>query len=236
MQPAADVIRDRRQAFYAAALVGLRALDSRERTPRRFGPDADTRWSQFRGALGTADRLDVLLRDAASTWGAAFSPALAFGLPGLAEDEPFGPDWKGLDDHLAQGLWSGSSAANLEDAARALGVVPSPVELPHLGATTRVIVAGGAALLAVAQRFAQNPGWSWTDQVLTVASRPESRQLAALAAVTLGARGRTALVQPADDVAATLRSAGFAQVDAAVTSPDASAASLEFAKRAVGGR
>ena len=63
-----------RLAFYVAAVIGLRALDARESTPRRFGPDAEARWTQFAGALGVGDRIDILLRDAAGTWGAAFSP------------------------------------------------------------------------------------------------------------------------------------------------------------------
>ena len=76
-----------REAFYAAALVGLRALDARERVPRRFGPEADARWAQFKGALGLGDRLDLLLRDGAVTWGAAFSPSLVFGFFCLADAE-----------------------------------------------------------------------------------------------------------------------------------------------------
>lgn len=36
---------EQRDALYAAAVAGLRALDARERTPRRFGSDADTGWA-----------------------------------------------------------------------------------------------------------------------------------------------------------------------------------------------
>ena len=38
-----------RSAFYSAAVLGLRALDARETTARRFGPDAEARWAQFAG-------------------------------------------------------------------------------------------------------------------------------------------------------------------------------------------
>jgi hypothetical protein len=95
-----------RVAFYGAAALGLRALDARERTARRFGSDAQARWAQFAGALKDGDRLDTLLRDAAGTWGAAFSPSECFGFWGLADDEPFGPDWGGIDDHAATRLFS----------------------------------------------------------------------------------------------------------------------------------
>jgi hypothetical protein len=49
-----------RSSFYNAAVLGLRALDARERAPRRFGADANARWVQFAGALGACDRLDIL--------------------------------------------------------------------------------------------------------------------------------------------------------------------------------
>ncbi len=78
--------RQQRESFYAAALAGLRALDGRERRPRRFGPDADARWQNFCGHLSLAERVDLLIRDAAVTWQAAFSPAIVFRLPYLASD------------------------------------------------------------------------------------------------------------------------------------------------------
>jgi hypothetical protein len=91
--------------------LGLHALDARERTARRFGADADARWTQFAGALGAGDRIDILLRDAAGTWGAAFSPSECFGFFGLADDEPFGPDWGGIDDGAAKKLLADPSGS-----------------------------------------------------------------------------------------------------------------------------
>lgn len=224
-----------RERFYAAAVVGLRALDQRERTPRRFGPDADARWTQFRGSLGPADRLDILLRDAAGTWGAAFSPAQAFGLYGLSEDDPFGPDWSGIPDDRSRRILA-DSAVDLAAAARSLGVQPAAVAVPALTPSTRLIVAGGAAVLAVAEQFARRPDLVWSDQIVAVAQRPVHRQLAALAAVLLGARAKTALVRPGADVLTTLRAVGFAQVDVSVVSADADADAARFARSAAGGR
>jgi hypothetical protein len=111
-----------REAFYAAALVGLRALDARERTPRRFGPDADARWGQFRGALTDSDRLDLLLRDAAVTWGPAFSPVETFGYFGLTRDEALGPDWRSLPGDRAARLIAQATPVSLP-AAGAAGFV-----------------------------------------------------------------------------------------------------------------
>lgn len=223
------------ESFYRSAILGLRALDARERIPRRFGADADARWAQFAGSLGAGDRLDILLRDAAGTWGAAFSPSECFGIFGLAEDEPFGPDWTGLDDQAAKRLFASSDGAStLDRAAEALGVKPAAVTVPPVTAGTKLAVAGGGAVMAVAAAFAKDSALSWTDQVVVVASQPAHRQLAGLAAVILGARGRTVLIRPGADGAATLRARGFAHLDGAVVSADAEAAAAELA-RAVGG-
>lgn len=229
-----------RTAFYGAAVLGLRALDARESTPRRFGSDAEVRWRQFAGALGPGDRIDILLRDAAGTWGAAFSPSECFGFFGLADDEPFGPDWGGLDDSTAKRLLDEPDApATLDRLALGLGVEQTDVPVPYLSPSTKLLVAGGAAIVAVAKVFARDQeearALSWTDQVVVVADRGSFRQLAGLAAVVLGARGRTALVRTTEGAETGLRAAGFGHLDAVLVSPDAEPEAAEFA-RSAGGR
>lgn len=225
-----------REAFYAAALLGLRALDSQETAPRRFGPDADARWTQFAGELGPGDRLDILLRDAAGTWGSAFSPSECFDFFGLADDEPFGPDWPGIPDHSAKQLLTDTSRPPTVDSiATALGVNSSNVVVPALSPSTKLVVAGGAALAAVGKAFVQNRALSWTDQVVAIADKGAFRQLAGLIAVVLGARGRTVIVRPSEGAERDWRAAGFAHLDAAVVSPDAEPEAAEFARR-VGGK
>lgn len=224
-----------RDAFYAAAVAGLRALDARERAPRRFGSDADARWGGIRGALNEADRIDLLLCDAAVTWGAAFSPAEAFGLFGLAPDEVFGPDWQPTSGANARRLIVEPTGATAPaDIARLLGVDPTPVAVPPLTPSTRLAVAGGAALVAVANAFAASTNLSWSDQVLAVASSPATRQLAGLLAIVVGSPARTRLARPSDDLGAVLKAAQFAQIDVAVVSPDADPACAAFARRAAG--
>lgn len=224
-----------RETFYAAAVAGLRALDARERAPRRFGPDADTRWTSFKGALTEADRIDFLLRDAAVTWGAAFSPAETFGLFGLAPDEPFGPDWQPLGNQAARRYLEGNgSAAELDDLAKLLGIESHKVDVPSVSASTRLAVAGGAALIVVAKKFAADQALSWSDQVLAIATSPAHRQLASLLAIFTGSPSRTRLTRPGDDLRATIKAAGFAQLDTAVTSPDAESDCADFARRAAG--
>lgn len=232
-----------RAAFYGAAVLGLRALDARETTARRFGRDAEARWTQFAGALGAGDRVDILLRDAAGTWGAAFSPSECFGFFGLADDEPFGPDWGGIDDASAKRLLAEPSSesgfaseaggpATLDHVAYGLGVKAGSVPVPAVTPSTKLVVAGGTAIVSVAKVFAENKALSWTDQVVVVADKAAWRQLAGLAAVLLGARGRTALVRPSEGD--KLRTLGFAHLDAAVVSPDAEPEAAELARKAGG--
>lgn len=226
--------KENRAAFYGAAVLGLRALDLRETTPRRFGAEAEARWTQFAGALGAGDRIDILLRDAAGTWGAAFSPSECFGFFGLADDEPFGPDWGGIDDASAKRLLAEPDApATLDHVAYRLGVKAASVPVPAVTPSTKLVIAGGTAIVSVAKVFAENNSLSWTDQVVVVADKAAWRQLAGLAAVLLGARGRTALVRPTE--ADKLRALGFAYLDAAVESPDAEPEAAELARK-VGGR
>lgn len=224
-----------RAAFYEAAVLGLRALDARETTPRRFGTDAEARWTHFAGALGAGDRIDILLRDAAGIWGAAFSPSACFGFFGLADDEPFGPDWSGIDEHAAKRLLAEPSApVTLERIAHGLGVKPVSVPVPPLSPSTKLVVAGGTAIAEVAKVFAENKALSWTDQVVVIADKAAWRQLAGLAAVLLFARGRTALVRSTEGTN-KLRTLGFAHLDAMVVSPDAEPEAAELARK-VGGK
>ena len=222
-------------AFYAAAVAGLRVLDTRERVPRRFGADADTRWASFKGALTDSDRIDILLRDAAVTWGAAFSPAEVFGLFGLAPDEPFGPDWNSLPASAARRAFAdpGQSGRPAE-LARTLGIAAQDVTLPALTPSTRLAVAGGTALLAVGQAFASRPDLRWSDQVLAVATEPPNRHLAGLLAIAVNSPARTRLIRPSGDVRTSLKGAGFTQFDTAVVSADAEPACASFAYSAAG--
>ncbi len=216
-------------AFYEAALLTLRSLDESERVPRRFGGAVDARWEGFRGHLGTAERIDLLVRDAAVTWGAGFSPAQVFGLVGLAADEPFGPDWEPLSEPDAKRMWRGvGSAATLEGLAEVLGVATGPIALPSVVPATRLLVAGGAAMVALGELFAARRELSWAAQVLVVAARPEHRQLAGLVAPLIGASGPTVLLHPTEDVAKALAGVGFEAGGEAVVSSDATTRERSF--------
>lgn len=223
----------RRDTFYTAALLGLHVLDSQERTPRRFGPDADARWQGFQGHLGIAERIDLLIRDAAVSWPMGFSPSRIFRLQGLASDEPFGPDWRSLPENVAQMLWSDVSATpDLDDVAAILDIPHEAIDVPQLTPATRLFVAGGAAIRAVAQVFAKSDVLSWSDQVMVVASSPSNRQLAGLVAPLIGALGTATVLTPSEDVGGSLKRAEITAGGVAIVSSDADAASANFARLA----
>ncbi len=187
--PSADTskLRDQINAYYAAAVLGLRALDAAESSPRRFGEAADARWARFQGALNDGDRLEMLLRDAAAAWGVAFAAARVFQLNGVATDDPFGPAWSHHNSRQARGHLQTGGEASLAGCAAALGVQPAEVALPEIRPTTKLALAGGAAVLAAAGAFAGREDLDWAAQVTVVADDPGPRQLAGLAGLFVGA-------------------------------------------------
>ena len=198
-----------RAAFYGASLAALRFCDARDARSRRFGPEADSAWLGFAGDMGASERIDLLLRDADVQWPQAFAPRLVFGLAGLADDEPFGAAWAGLEPALAEDLWQTISTAPptkdvaelINTAAGAWGHTLVPVPVPELTSTTRLIVAGASAIAATARSFAQSSTVAWSDQVLVIAGRPFERHLAALMAPLLGANHPTNIVRPRESPA-----------------------------------
>jgi hypothetical protein len=184
-----------RERFYAAAIIGLRALEAREGRARRFGPDADATWAAFAGTLhDRADRLELLLRDAAVGWGLAFDARAIFDLPATASDDPFGTSWR----HGKQSILDDVGEPTLEAAAAALGFAPSSFALPELSATTRLVVGGPSAMVAAARAIHANPALGWDRQVTVIADAPGHRQLAGLCALFAGSEAPTRVRRSAE--------------------------------------
>ncbi|RKH14946.1 hypothetical protein D7V97_01550 [Corallococcus sp. CA053C] len=183
-------------SFYEAAFVGLKALDASVATARRFGPNADARWALFKGELHERDRLDLLIRDAAVNHPTAFAPRRIFLLEGLAEDEPFGPEWPGPDAALAMRLWRDSHAPAptalkdvLRAAAQAWQLTPQPLAskaLTEVAPASRILASGAGAVLALAAHFEGRAELDLADQVLLVTDSPAERQLFGMAVMLLG--------------------------------------------------
>jgi hypothetical protein len=182
---AADITR-----FYGASTFALRGID--RASGLRFGADADARWRLFRGELEDADRLDLLLRDAAVAHPGGFAARIVFDLEGLADDEPFGPDWPGIDASSATAMLRDASArqrVELTDLASIWGLSAQRLpktRLDGITPATRIVAAGSIAVLALAEHFAAQPGFDLGDQVTFIGDGPASRHLFGLAVALLG--------------------------------------------------
>ncbi len=207
--------------FYEAALRVLAFVEQRRPTGRRFGPDADARWAAFRGAMTASERIDLLLRDADAEWPTAFGGRLVYEIPGLADDESFGPSWPTIDPVIAEETWRRHANLSPPKTPREallgfadawelrLEIVP-----PTVSPTDRLLVVGPSAIASTVLAFAQGSALDWSQQVTVIATPPAHRHLAAAATAILNARGATSLLgrnSPAPD----LRGASM------VASPDA---------------
>lgn len=228
------------EPFYRSAVLALRALEAAGARRPSFGPEPDARWGAFRGELREADRLDLVLRNAAVTTPAAFAPRVVLALPGLSDDEPFGPDWPSAGHALAhalvqeagQALKDGSPMAVLEGVAKAWALqprLPDPAQTATIAPQTRVIAAGAGAILALARHFQGGRGLDLAEQVVLVTASPGERQLLGIAAALLGSAGVPGLFAPGA-TADTVRAAGFSRADLAVISDDADPAASDSAR------
>lgn len=217
------------QQFYQVAILGLRALEARDAAKRRFGPNADARWQLFKGELGDEDRLDLLLRDAAVTHPAAFGPRVVFAIDGLAEDEPFGPDWPGSEPTSVASLLRNNGEVNvdtrkvLQHAAGIWDLQPRVVpdsELETIGPATRIVAAGPGAVVSLANYFSGRSGMDLADQVVLISNHPGERQLFGLADVLLETTNPLRLLR-CDATSEELRALAGRRIDVFLTSDDA---------------
>lgn len=218
------------QQFYRVGVLGLRVLDGRDAARRRFGPDAEARWQLFKGELGDGDRLDLILRDAAVTHPAAFAPRVVFAIDGLAEDEPFGPDWPGPEPTAVAGLLADDGQAGagdirrlLQSAAAMWGLQPRLVadtELESVGPATSIVAAGPGVVLSLACLFAARSGLDFADQVVLLGDHPGERQLFGLANVMLETTSAVRVLR-CDTATEEARAVVGRRVDRFVVSADA---------------
>jgi hypothetical protein len=200
------LVREGQGSYTESALRLLQFVESRRPTGRRFGADADARWTSFRGDLETADRIELLIRDADAEWPGAFGARTVFAMQAVPEDEPFGSQWPGLDPVEAEELWrrvKGSAApAATYDTLQAIAAAWR-VSLAHhpaepVNPTDRIVVVGPSATAAVILAFAAGTDLDWADQVTVIATSPAHRQLAAAATALLNVRAATRMFKTAD--------------------------------------
>jgi hypothetical protein len=178
-----------KRSYYTGGLSLLRYLEARAPTQRRFGAQADAAWSQFRGDLTTADRIQLMLADAHAQWPGSVGASAVFSAPGVVADDAFGADWAPLSGMVAEQLWRAivgapspdSPGSALAAVARAWGLEFEPMEPPAVAPGQRWVVAGPSAVAALIAPFAQAPDLNWGRQVWVVATPPGHRQVAAAA-------------------------------------------------------
>lgn len=194
------------ERYVEGALRLLQHVESRRPTGRRFGADADARWSSFRGDLETVDRIELMIRDADAEWPASFAARLVYALPGVPEDEPFGSQWEGIDPVAAEELWRkvkaeaapATPAAALAAIAAAWGRTLAPHAVGQVGPNDRLVLAGASAIAAAIEAFAAGTALDWSEQVMVVASAPAERQLAAAATALLNKQRPARIVTAAE--------------------------------------
>jgi hypothetical protein len=217
-------------SYYAASLACLRFAEARHPTNRRFGADADAVWESFRGHLTTADRIDLLVRDADAQWRGALAARTTFALPAVADDEPFGIEWPGLDPVDAEELWRrvlrappSSDAAVWSAITAEWSLKASAFDVGPIDASARLVVTGPSAVIALAVAFGKQRDLSWSEQVTCIATPPGHRHVALLAAVFLNTTEPGRLLEA---TAARLTT----RVDRVIASPDAAPDDLAFAR------
>lgn len=209
--------------YLAGALRLLQFVEARRPTGRRFGADADARWQSFRGDLRTAERIELLLRDADAEWPGGFGARTVYALGAVAEDEPFGAQWPSIDPIVAEELWRGLRAAAAPSTPdEVVAAVAAAWELPlashtvgSIAPTDRLVVVGPSAIAATIATFAAGTALDWADQVVVVATPPAHRQVAAAATAVLNlTRSFPLLAHDAPDAATSVAARLIASPDA----------------------
>jgi hypothetical protein len=190
--------------YVEAALRLLQFVEARRPTGRRFGADADARWASFKGDLRTADRIELLIRDADAEWPGGFGARTVYALRAIAEDEPFGAQWPGLDPIAAEEIWRrmprapGTAAETCGAILAAWDLTLQRFDVGEVQPTDRLTIAGPSAVAAAIDVFAERKGLDWADQVVVIATPPAHRQVAAAATALVNAT-RPLRILTADD-------------------------------------
>lgn len=232
------------ERYVEGALRLLQFVEARRPTGRRFGAEADARWSSFQGELRTADRIELLLRDADAEWPGAFGARAVYDLRAVAEDDPFGASWPGLDPIAAEELWrklrsssppaadAADPAATCRAIATAWGLALRPHDVGPVSPTDRLVVAGPSAIAATVAAFAAGAALDLADQVTVVATPPAHRQLAAAATALVNATRATRVVTATTAASDTPRVPGARAVVSDDATPTDRARALALAAAA----
>jgi hypothetical protein len=240
---------DQALRFYRAALATAQRVDEGSET-RTLDADADAAWRAYGADLPVAVRCDLVLRNLAILYPAAFAPGPVFGLPGWHEDDPWGTRFERPAPGVMAGIFvsrmvPASSVDALEQALGAwgLGVIgAAPVAASQLAGrlspAVNMVVTGARAAAEVARAFVSGERLSVRAQVVLVSDRPEARHALGIACALLREQRVPSFASPAREVDESWaawadrekRRLGSTQARLLVTSSDAGADELEAAR------
>lgn len=184
---------DQALSFYRAALSTARLIDW-DSDHRVLDADADAAWRAYGGDLPAVVRCDLVLRNFAMLYPAAFAPGPVFGLAGWYDDDPWGAGFERPAALTVEALFAGRTApATTADAldqalavwGLAVGDPPDPRLSALFSPDTNVVVAGGRALAEVAHAFLRGVRLSARTQLFVVSDRPSSRHVLGLTCALL---------------------------------------------------
>ncbi|XXT25150.1 hypothetical protein WME94_26810 [Sorangium sp. So ce429] len=240
--------------FYRAALSTARLID-RENEHRVLDADADAAWRAYGSDLPPVVRCDLVLRNFAMLYPAAFAPGPVFSLSGWYDDDPWGAGFERPPARMVEGLFAiratpetaaealdqALAAWGVRGAAGAAGDSGEPVDprlARSLSPSTNVVVAGTCAMAGVARAFLQGQRLSARTQVILVSDRPENRHALGILCALLSEAGVPLLVNtrrgPEEPLASWAerekQRLKVAQARLLVHSPDASPGELDAAR------
>lgn len=235
------------EAFYRAGFEGLRFLEQREGRGRRFGEAAHAAWRSLGGELEAADRVELLLRDAAANYPLAFGARGVFEMTWLAEDEPFGGEWPPARAGLAETLLRESKSGGEADAMALLVAtaqhwgVPNPAVTPALTdqvaritPASHLLIAGVSAMVAVIAATSARRDLDLAEQALVLANGPAERQLWGLALLAASTRGRPRVLSLPNASVDAVRSVGLGRLDFGLVGEDTTAEQRSLATTLLG--
>lgn len=234
--------------FYRAALATARLLDQ-DADPRVLDADADAAWRAFGGEFPPAIRCDLVLRNWAMLYPAAFAPGPVFNLSGWHDDAPWGtgfdrPDHKTMDAlFLSQRNVPATNADALDAALREWGMVTETTVAEHaltprISPQTVVVVAGQLAVSSLARIFLHGERLVLRTQVILASADPGSRHVLGITCALLRQARLPVFVDPrrdpkesiADWVAREKRNLEVTRAELVILSPDAPANEREQAQ------
>lgn len=227
--------RDETLAFYKAALAAASYLD-RDGPDRLLDSEADAAWRAYDAAIPAAIRFDLILKNLAMLYPAAFAPGPVFDLPGWYDDDPWGVGFERPPRDELEALFRRREAPGDLDAAfdrvREAWSVPPPGSASfasRLTPTTQVLVCGASAASAVAQAFAARDNHEVRTQTLLVSETPASRHLLGVASALGRQQGLPRFLAPVSDADQEVQRRGLPPASLFVFSADATARELRCA-------